>query len=236
MAMDTDVTVGQLVAERPSRARVFEKLGIDYCCGGKLPLARACEERGIAADEVRRQLEDQDRRNTDTSERDWRSANLRDLCDHIEQRHHAKLKEELPRLEFLTGKIARVHGKRHPELIELYHLFQLFKSDMEAHMHKEEQILFPLCRNLETGGAADAPMSIERPVAVMVHEHEDAGRDLARIRELTHDYAVPADGCGTWRATYGGLAELEADLHQHVHKENNILFPKAIALEKTLTT
>ena len=236
MAMDTDVTVGQLVAERPSRARVFEKLGIDYCCGGKLPLAKACEERGIAPDEVRRQIEDQDLKNTDTSERDWRSASLRDLCDHIEQTHHAWLKEELPRLEFLTGKIARVHGKRHPELIELSHVFQLFKSDMDAHMHKEEQILFPLCRNLESSRAAGAPMSVERPIAVMVHEHEDAGRDLARMRELSNGFSVPSDGCGTWRATYGGLEELETDLHQHVHKENNILFPKAIALEKTLTT
>ena len=170
------------------------------------------------------------------SERNWASASLIDLCDHIEQTHHAYLKQELPRLEFLTNKVATRHGDNRPALRELSDVFAALKAEMETHMMKEEQILFPLCRQLDAAEQVPAMHcgSIGTPIQVMIREHEDAGDALARIRALTDNFTCPPDSCNTFRAMYDSLHELEQDMHQHVHKENNILFPKAIRLEKLL--
>lgn len=235
MSLSTDErTVGELVVERPSRARVFEKLGIDYCCGGKKPLAQACNEKGLSLDAVWQALNDAE--NQVASGRDWNTAGLGELADHIEQTHHAWLKQELPRLEFITGKVANRHGPNHPELVEVHEVFMGLKAELDQHMMKEERILFPLCRQIES---SDGPMqshcgSVANPIRVMVMEHEDAGDALARMRELTHDYTPPADACNTFRAMLDGLRELELDMHQHIHKENNILFPRAVEAEAKL--
>lgn len=221
-------TVGELVAERPARSRVFEELGIDYCCGGKLSLAEASARRGLDVDAVSRRLAEADAEGV-AGGTDWRAARLADLCGHIVATHHALLRRELPRLHGLLAKLARVHGDRHPELRDTLAVFEPFADDLAFHMTKEEQVLFPLIARIESGQAAPTPFVL-RPIASMEAEHDDAGRALSEMRRLTGGYAVPADGCNTYRAAMAGLAELEADMHAHVHKENNILFPRAARL------
>jgi len=233
------ITVGQLVAERPSRARVFEKLGIDYCCGGKKPLGEACRDKKLEPVQVIAAIRAADEQAA-PEEKNWLSASLTELADHIEETHHAYLKAELPRLEFMTRKVAAVHGPQHPELVELQQVFAGFKATLESHMMKEERILFPLCRQLdaaeEEGGRPGAFHcgSINNPIRVMVMEHEHAGDALGRMRELTNGFTAPEDACNTFKAMLAGLAEVEADMHRHVHKENEILFPKAVEAEAKL--
>ena len=231
-------TVGQLVVERPSRARLFEKLGIDYCCGGKKPLRQAIDEKGLDPQRVVAELEREITGGDQPSNgRDWSSASLTDLCDHVEKVHHGYLKDELPRLEFLTHKVAARHGDRHPELIEVHTIFLAFQNELISHMVKEERVLFPICRKLDKAEKLPATHcgTIDNPIAQMVHEHDDAGAALARMNELTSNYTPPADACNTYRATLDALRQLEQDMHQHVHKENNILFPKAQRMEKLLS-
>jgi len=230
-----DVTVGELVVERPGRARVFEKLGIDYCCGGKKPLTQACRDKGLDVTQVVRQLESYDLPH-EADARDWSTAPLGDLADHIEQSHHQYLKEELPPLQALARKVAAVHGEAHPELSELYDVVVGFRNELESHMLREEAVLFPLCRKLDGTTVPEflRNASIQGPISVMVREHEDAGDALARMRALTADFTPPAGACNSYRALFDRLATLERDMHQHVHKENNILFPRAVEAESKL--
>jgi regulator of cell morphogenesis and NO signaling len=236
MSFQPETTVGELVVERPSRARVFEKLGIDYCCGGKKPLHQACRERNLDHAAVIDELEQEQATAPAQGERNWASASLTDLCDHIEQTHHHYLKEELPRLAFLTTKVASRHGETRPALTEVQRVFAELKAEMDSHMMKEERILFPLCRQLDIADELPATHcgSVGNPIEVMIREHEHAGDALAQIRTLTDNYTCPPDACNTYRALFDALEHLEHDLHAHVHKENNILFPKAIRLEKLL--
>jgi regulator of cell morphogenesis and NO signaling len=222
------MSVGELVADRPGRSRVFESLGIDYCCGGKLSLAEACARRGLQPDAVRRRLDQADTEDV-PDETDWRTARLGALCGHIVATHHDFLRRELPRLRGLLGKLARVHGERHPELRAVLAVFEPFADDLTEHMGKEEQVLFPLITWVASGDVPPTPFVLQ-PIAAMESEHDAAGRALAQMRRLTDGYAVPADGCNTYRAAMDGLAELETDMHTHVHKENNILFPRAARL------
>jgi len=235
MSERSKASVGQLVAERPARARAFEKLGIDYCCGGKRPLEEICREKNLDYANVVRQMDSVDTSSAG-NERNWSSASVTDLCDHIEQTHHAYLKQELPRLELLTTKVAERHGDKRPALREVREIFMSLKEEMDSHMAKEEHILFPLCRKLDVADALPTMHcgSIGNPIEVMMREHADAGDALARIRTLTDDFTCPADACNTFRAMYDSLHQLERDMHQHVHKENSILFPKAVRLEKIL--
>jgi regulator of cell morphogenesis and NO signaling len=227
-------TVGELVVEKPARARVFENLGIDYCCGGKKPLSQACEEKGLDAKTVLRLLDVIDRQQASGSDRNWAGATMTELADHIEQKHHAYLRQELPRLDALTTKVANAHGPRRPELLEVRQLFLHFRAELESHMAKEEQILFPICRAMDRGQpeAGRHCGSVQNPIRVMVQEHDDAGHALERFRTLTHNYTPPEDACNTYRAMLDSLAQLEHDMHEHVFKENSILFPKAIAAEE----
>src|SRR5262245_11074056 len=221
-------SVGELVAERPGRSRVFEELGIDHCCGGKLSLAEACARRGLQPDAVRRRLAEADTESA-SGGTDWRAARLADLCSHIVATHHAFLRRELPRLRDLLGKLARVHGDRHPELRDVLAVFDPFASELAGHMAEEEQVLFPLITWIESGDVPPTPFVLQ-PIGVMQAEHDDAGRALSEMRRLTGGYAVPTDGCNTYWAAMAGLAELEADMHAHAHKEHNILFPRAAGL------
>jgi regulator of cell morphogenesis and NO signaling len=232
-------TVGQLVVQRPSRARVFEKFGIDYCCGGKVPLKQAIAAKGLAAETVVAELEREQAPDPQLQpgDRNWATASLTDLCDHIEQTYHAQLKQDLPRLEFLTAKVASRHGVRRPALVEIHRIVLGLRAELESHMAKEEQVLFPFCRQLDQADALPPAHcgTVRNPIEAMVSEHEDAGEAIARLRELTDDYTPPLDACNTYRAMYDALHTFERDMHQHVHKENNILFPKAIRVEKLLS-
>jgi regulator of cell morphogenesis and NO signaling len=192
-----DETVGGLVAERPGRARVFEEFGIDYCCGGKRTLREACERRGLSPDLVLRRLADADAERP-ADESDWGVAPLAQLCDHIVETHHAFLKRELPRVGRLVAKVASVHGDRHPELVRVRDLFDPFARDMDAHMAKEEHVLFPLIRRLATG--EELPMNPIGPIHVMEAEHDQAGAAVEEMRMLTAGFRPPAGACNSYRA------------------------------------
>ena len=219
MPIDPSRTVAELVLEQPSRARVFEELGLDYCCGGKTPLAEACESRGVPVDEAVAALGAA--AELPTNERDWTTAPLAELCDHIVSDHHDRLREELPRLDALLEKVVRAHGDERPSVVELRDTFSALRGDLEQHLAAEEEQLFPLVR---AGGPYDAEQ-----VRELEHDHEWAGSAHARMRELTDVYDLCQAMCNTQRATLDGLHELELDLHQHIHEENNVLFPRALA-------
>lgn len=237
MSVLIEQTVGQLVAENPDRARVFEKHRIDYCCGGKIPLSEACERRKVNLDEVVKELAQVDA-SSNGSERDWTVAPLAELCDNIVNTHHAFLRDELPRLEGLAARVAKVHGDRAPYMVELHEIFLTFRQELEQHAMKEEQVLFPWIKKMEADGAQSAPFgaSVENPIRCMEHEHDDAGAALDKFRELTSDYTPPEDACNTWQVLYSSLDALERDMYTHVHKENSILFPRALDLERQLTS
>lgn len=226
-------TVGQLVAERPERGRVFERLGIDYCCGGRKPLREACVQRGLDPEQVRAELEEAEGLPVACTEPDWTTAPLSDLIDHIETTHHERMRSELPRVAALVQKVAGAHGRRHPALLQLERTFSEFSVELLSHMSKEELALFPRIRELESGAAANEgrPGTLDPSVRRMMEEHDDAGRALARMRAFTSGFTPPDDACASYRVMLAGLRDLERDVRTHVHKENNILFPRAIALE-----
>lgn len=234
--LDTHMTVGEFVVQRPARARVFEQFGIDYCCGGQVPLEDACRKQGVDPQSVLDALAAIDAATPASSGTDWSSVPLAELCDHIVATHHEYLRGELPRLEGLVHKVAQVHGLREPALRQVAGVFDGLRAELEAHMEKEEQILFPMIRAMESTGRVQAAHcgSVNNPIRVMVFEHDNAGTALEQMRDLTNGYTPPSEACNTYRAMMDGLKTLEADMHQHVHKENNILFPRASALEAQL--
>lgn len=230
-SLATSTTVGELVKARPALSRFFEELGIDYCCGGKLPLAEACAARGIDPDAVLRRLETVDADDPEALDAD--AMGLSELADHIVETHHAYLRKELPRLDFMTEKVAGVHGDTEPRLHEIRRVFIACRDELDAHMLKEERVLFPMIRELEQ---ADGPVSfhcgsLANPIRMMEREHDSAGDALGRFRDLTDDYTPPEWACNTYRAMVDGLAAFERDMHLHVHKENNVLFPRALERE-----
>lgn len=231
-----DQTVGQMVAEQPDFARLFEKLGIDYCCGGKVLFAAACAAKNLDAQTVLHMLDLNLLSAFGHGERNWDTAGLSELCNHIESTHHAYLKDELPRLMQIANKVASVHGEKDPALLDLARVFEAFSNELTEHMQKEENVLFPLCRELESSNARPLMHcgTVKNPVAVMEREHADAGDALAEMRRLTHDFTPPDWACNTYRVLLQSLAKLEKDMHVHVHKENSILFPKAVAREAEL--
>lgn len=225
--------VGSLVTERPARSRVFERLGIDYCCGGKVALAQACAARGLLVSDVVEQLHTSDQAGSRSNETDWTAASMTQLIDHIVETHHAWLKEELPRLTGLIEKVVGRHGGRDARLSQVKAVFQALREELEMHLMKEERVLFPAVREMERH---NAPPSLgcgflSGPVSVMEAEHEGAGAALVQLRNLTDQYAPPESACNTYRAMLDGLQALETDLHIHIHKENNILFPRALEME-----
>lgn len=233
--IDIESTVGDLVREKPNRARVFESLKIDYCCGGKISLATACTKRKIDLSEVVDRLTQCDAQPGSEPETNADAMTLTELADHIEATHHAYLKEELPRLDFMTEKVARVHGDKEPRLAIVREAFMALKEELEPHMMKEERILFPVIRRLEApaDGSDFHCGSVANPIRQMEYEHDLAGDQLAILREATNDYVPPDWACNTYRAMLDSLEKLEANMHQHIHKENNVLFPKAIELESS---
>jgi regulator of cell morphogenesis and NO signaling len=231
--IDLQSPVGQLVRQRPGRSRVFDSMQIDYCCGGKTSLLEACQLGNVSAEEALERIRVCDLQGDESELVDAEAMKLTELADHIEATHHTYLKDELPRLDRMTEKVSRVHGKRAPRLIEVREAFLAFRAEVEPHMVKEERVLFPMIRQLEAaqslpqcGGGA-----LASPIAQMEHEHANAGDALATMRGATDGFLPPPWACNTYRAMLGGLEDLERDMHQHIHKENNVLFPKALQLE-----
>ena len=219
--------VGDLVAERPARARLFEQLGIDYCCGGRRTLGEVCDERGLDAATVAVLL-DAAENDRGLIGSDWGRATLSQLCDHIVSVHHAYLRRELPRHTGLLEKCERAHGGERPELGETRATFEGLRVELEQHLAEEERTLFPACRQVAAGESLAPGLvdSLERFAA----EHTGTGASLQRLSALTSGYDTDAALCNTHRATLVALAELERDLHEHIHEENNILFPRVLAL------
>jgi regulator of cell morphogenesis and NO signaling len=228
-------TLADIVTTQPGLARVLEARGLDYCCGGAATLADSCAANDIDVDVVLAELAAAE---VDAVTPPWATMDIAELVDHLEGTHHKYLWDEMPRLSALADKVLSVHGERHPELAEIASCYAVLRADLEPHLHKEEQMLFPMVREL--AGADAAPTfhcgSLRNPISVMLAEHDTVGELLAQLREFTNGYQTPADGCASYAALFSGLAELEADTHLHVHKENNLLFPAVVALERQLAS
>lgn len=232
-----DRTVGELVSEDYARAATFTELGIDFCCGGGRTLAEACEAAGVAPARAVRALGQATTPSRDPAA-DPRMWSLERLAGHIEKVHHAYVRRTLPVLGRWTDRVAQVHGTAHPELLEVRALVAELAEELERHMTEEETALFPQVARLEDpaefGGRG--PDAGEDGLALLEDEHEHAGALTRRIRALTRDYLPPSDACATYAATLHLLREFEADLHRHVHLENNVLFPRARALHERRVT
>ena len=224
--IDPAGTLGELIAERPELAPLFERLRLDYCCGGSRTLAEACRERGLEIDTVRAMLDAVDAASIEREgfePTDWRRASIAELCAHIVEAHHDGLRESLPRIEALLSTVARVHGSSHPELRQLQRAFAEIRGELEPHLAREENVLFPACIALEQRGIGIEEALLEEHE----REHASVGDGLAALRELGGDYDEQQALCGTHRALLDALAAFERDLHQHIHEENNVLLPRA---------
>lgn len=232
-------TIGEMVASDYRKAEVFRKFGLDFCCGGKKTLEKACEKKGLDVVEVKKALkavEDDFTTNTE----DYNSWELDFLADYIINKHHKYIENSHPMLFEFSQKVARVHGSRHAEVVDIAHYYIEVAEELQLHMQKEEMILFPYIKELAIAKRNGTPMerpqfgSIQNPINMMEAEHESAGGNMEKIRELSNNFTPPEDACNSYRVLFAKLKEYEADLHHHIHLENNILFKKAIELEKEL--
>jgi regulator of cell morphogenesis and NO signaling len=230
-------TVGEIAAGSAAAVSILEQYGIDYCCAGKRLFEDVCREKGLSAASVADEIVAATAKPAES--RDWSTAPLGELIRHIVSTHHEYLKLELPRVGQRLKKVVQVHGASDPAaLSELENVYEGLWQELDMHMHKEEMMLFPAIQHYEAATQSGLPLppspfgTIANPIGVMEAEHESAGAALQRIRELTSDFQAPSYACGTYRAMLDGLRALEADLHIHIHLENNILFPRIIALEK----
>jgi regulator of cell morphogenesis and NO signaling len=238
MTLDTSTTVRELAVREPVATRIFEKLKIDYCCGGGKTLEAACAVAGVRAEDVLQLLAEARQSQAASDEQmDFRTSSLTELVGHILDKHHVFTKEEMERLDALTEKVCSAHGQNHPELLRVRTLFQTLCEDLKPHMFKEEQVLFPYVIRLEAAASRKQTMmpppfgTVRNPVRMMMFEHDTAGELLRELREATSNYAVPQDACISYRTLYQALEAFEQDLHQHIHLENNILFPSAVEME-----
>ena len=238
MSTLTTKTVRELATENPAATRVFENFGIDYCCGGNQSLEQACQKANLSIDQVLDSLEmaEETARATQAT-RDWNNEPLSELIAHIKNTHHKFTREEVVRLSALLDKVCKVHGKNHPEVLEIRAVFAELAQELTTHLMKEEMVLFPYITRLEEAVVENEPVipapfgTVQNPVAMMEHEHDSAGNALRAMRKASSDYSAPEDACFSYRTLYSALAAFETDLHQHIHLENNILFPRAIAME-----
>jgi regulator of cell morphogenesis and NO signaling len=239
MSITAEKTVRELALENPAATRVFEKLGIDYCCGGHKSLEEACRTANLPMDEVLDSLDiaEQSARAVQKN-RNWPTEPLADLVAHIVTTHHKYTRDEIARLGPLFDKVCSVHGNNHPELPQMRATFRDLDQELTMHMMKEEKVLFPYIVRMEESVIQKEPVlpppfgSVQNPVTMMMQEHDSAGDALRAMRQASAGYTPPADACISFQTLYQALAALEADLHQHIHLENNILFPRAIAMEK----
>lgn len=234
-------TIGDLAVGIPGATRVFEALGIDYCCGGNRRLDEVCRVSNLPVEQVIRSLaEAEESPAAKPQSEEWLQTSLASLQAYIVDFHHTFTRKELNRLESLLHKVCSVHGQNHAELLQLQAVFQRLKEDLLPHMLKEEQVLFPYIEKLEQATLEQESLArpffgtVQNPVRMMMFEHEAAGDMLAEVRLLTNNYRVPPEGCISYKTLYEALRDFEYDLHQHIHLENNLLFPRAIKLEDAL--
>lgn len=235
--INSAMTVREVVVQLPEATRLFETLKIDYCCGGNQPLTKACESAGVEVDNIMSMLAGLSDAVTSDQSVDFQTFSPTELIDHIVETHHVFTKSELDRLSALVEKVCGVHGANHPELLKVRDLFQRLDADLRPHMFKEEQVLFPYITRLESAVSHNQPApfapfgTVNNPIRMMMMEHDMAGTLMRELRAVTSDYQTPPDACISYQTLYQAFENFEKDLHQHIHLENNILFPKAIELE-----
>lgn len=233
-------TIGEYVAQDFRTAAIFSKYGIDFCCKGNRTIEEACDKKNIDATQLMEQI------NTVLSSKndntiDFKSWPLDLLADYIEKTHHRYVEEKTQVLLPFLDKLCKVHGANHPELFEINKLFIGCAGELAQHMKKEELILFPFIKKMAKASIEHQFIkepsfgTVNNPVAMMMEEHEAEGDRFVKIASLTNNYTPPADACNTYRVTFAMLEEFEQDLHKHIHLENNILFPRAVALEDTFS-
>ena len=236
----TELTIGQLVADDFRKAEVFKRFGIDFCCGGKEMLERSCTKKGIDVTAVKQALKELDEQLPKQFSQDYQNWDLDFLIDYITKTHHKYVNDALPILDEYSSKVARVHEGTHPEVAAIASLYQELASELRMHMDKEETILFPYIQQMAYAERHNQvlPASpfgmVKNPIEMMETEHDSAGGNMQAIRELSNEFNPPEEVCMTYKVLYAKLQEFENDLHQHVHLENNILFPRAIKLEISL--
>jgi regulator of cell morphogenesis and NO signaling len=239
MQITETACVGDVAAAHPATIKVFQRNNLDFCCGGKRPLGEVCREASLDFEGFRAELE-ATIAGAPAEGRDFRSMQLDELVEFIVSRYHVSLREELPRLAQMMEKVLGVHGGRHSELQGVSRTLAAIQEDLDPHMIKEEQVLFPYIRSLALASTAgcempDSPFrTVRNPIRIMELEHEAVGGLLVQLRQLTSGYVAPQDACNTFRGLYHGFAELERELHEHIHLENNVLHPRAAALEARL--
>lgn len=236
MNITQEHTVAEIVTDNIKTSDVFKKYGIDFCCGGGITIKKVCEKKKISFDELKNDLLNMN--NSAVQTQDFDSWNLNFLASYIENIHHTYVAENTPLIQQYAAKVAKVHGHHYKEVIEINDLFNEVAKELASHMKKEELILFPFIKNLEKADQENEKVksphfkTVNNPIKMMEDEHEHAGDILKEIKKLSNKYTPPEDACNTFRALYAKLDEFEQDLHQHIHLENNILFPKAILLEQ----
>jgi len=236
MKFNGETRVNEIVLSQAGARQVLEKAGVDYCCGGGKSLREACLDAGKPADEILKQLR-QKSQQTGPEDANWVAVPVGELTRHIREQHHRYVREAIPRIRTLVEKVKARHGENHPEIAAIQGLFSEVGGEMLMHMQKEEQILFPYIDALESAkngnGSLEPPFfqTVRNPIRMMMKEHDSAGDLVRQIRKTTGEYTPPADACTSFTALYQELRQFEADLHQHVHLENNILFPRAVEME-----
>ncbi|HET9431983.1 MAG TPA: iron-sulfur cluster repair di-iron protein [Chitinophagaceae bacterium] len=236
---EKEETLGQIAAKDLRKAAIFKKYGLDFCCGGKKTVKEAAREKGLDVTKIEQELQQADK-NYVTRPLPYGDWSLDFLADYIVNTHHSYVRKTLPELRGYAAKVARVHGSHHPELLTIQKLVEEINEELTAHLVKEEKVLFPYIKELVAAKGKNAPAqavhfgTVQNPINMMEMEHEMVGRSLEEIRMLSRDYSLPEDACASYGLLYKMLEEFEDDLHTHIHLENNILFPKALELEKTL--
>jgi regulator of cell morphogenesis and NO signaling len=238
MSFNREMRVREIAAANAGAKRVLEDAGVEYCCGGEKPLRDACMNAGVSAEEILKRLQENSRQ-VAPGETNWTTAALCELTQHIVGKHHRYVREAVPRVRALLAKVKSKHGQNHPELAGIEGLFLDLGQEMYGHMQKEEQILFPYIETLERATVEkrkpEPPFfgSARNPIHMMMQEHDSAGELLREMRKLSAGYQAPKEACESYRELYRALEEFEADMHTHVHLENNILFPRTVELEET---
>ena len=236
MSFTSETKVKDIALSNPAARQILEDAGLDYCCGGGKSLHEACLHADVPAEEILNRLRENSR-DISPGDANWTSAPLSDLTRHIRERHHRYVREAIVRVQTLLEKVGAKHGENHPEITDIQRLFTEVGREMIMHMRKEEQILFPYIDALEKATSAHSSVeppffqTVRNPIHAMMKEHDAAGELVKQIRNASSEYTAPADACTSYKALYQDLREFEADLHQHVHLENNILFPRAVAME-----
>ena len=236
MNFNDQTKVKDIALSNPAARQILEDAGLDYCCGGGKSLHEACLHADVPAEEILKRLRENSK-HVSPDEANWASAPLVDLTRHIRDRHHRYVREAIARVQPLLDKVEAKHGKSHSEIADIRRLFTEVGREMIMHMQKEEQILFPYIDALEKATSAHSSVeppffqTVRNPIHAMMKEHDAAGELVKQIRKASSEYTAPADACTSYKAVYQDLRQFEADLHQHVHLENNILFPRAVEME-----